>query len=196
MSPRAIACVAVLSCACARTALDGLDGPSRDAPDAVAGDATPEADAPVEIGSIAGHPFVVANAIASGFSGLPGDTQLPAIYLLSFGDDCSALPYVFETAGATTVEIYPARPAPGSYTTSPPFEAFAHVWDSSCQDILLEIDGGGLQNSTLNGTVTIESVAPSVVGTFDLTFPAGRLAGSFDAMRCLPPIPAVEAGCY
>jgi hypothetical protein len=186
MAPRAVACVAVLSCACARTALDDAEG----------SDASSEAEAPPGIGSIAGHPFVAANAIASGFSGLPGDTQAPVVYLLSFDQGCSALPYVFETAGATTVEIYPDRPAPGSYTTAGSFEAFAHVWDSSCQDVLGVVEGGLLQNATMTGTVAIASVAPRVVGTFDLTFPAGRLAGSFDAAECAPIPSAVEAGCY
>jgi hypothetical protein len=186
MAPRAMACVAVLSSACARTALDDAEGR----------DASSGEDAPAGIGSIAGHPFVAANAIASGFSGLPGDTQAPVVYLLSFGEGCSALPYVFETAGATTVEIYPDRPAPGSYTMAGSFEAFAHVWDASCQDVLGMVEGGLLQNATMTGAVAITSVAPRVVGTFDLTFAGGRLTGSFDATECVPPIAAVEAGCY
>jgi hypothetical protein len=196
MARRAIACVAVLSCACARTALDGLDGldgPSRDALDAECGDVPPAAEAPVEIGSMAGHPFVVTNTVSTGFSGLPGDTQLAVIYLLSFGQGCSAVPYVFETAGVTTVEIYPDRPAPGSYTTPGSFEAFAHVWVSNGQDLLLEEGGDG--NSTLEGAVTIESIAPRVVGTFDLPFPDGRLTGRFDAAVCPPNTSALEAGC-
>jgi hypothetical protein len=188
MAPRALACVAVLSCACARTALDG--------PPQEPLDATPEATGTLGIGSIAGHPFVAANAIASGFSGLPGDTQGPVVYLLSFGQGCPALPYVFETAGATTLEIYPNGPAPGSYTTPGSFEAFAHVWDSSCQDQLGAVQGGLLQNATMTGAVSITAVAPRVTGTFDLTFPAGRLAGSFEATECRPITSTVEAGCY
>jgi hypothetical protein len=174
-----------LSCSCARTTLLDENPPGPGA----GRDAASDANEPLEggIGSIEGHPFTGVTATASGFSGRPGDTQGPVIYVLSGGSGCDAFTTISSTHDSTNLDIYPATPAAG-VRASGTFEAFAHVRDGTCNDLLLHVDDAGrLANATMTGTVTITSTSPDVVGSFDLEFPSGRLAGTFDAIECLPP---------
>lgn len=141
-------------------------------------------------GSVAGYSPTVVQQAAS-YSG-----SATIVYLTSFDEGC-ALASVWYHANSTTIELYANGTAPGTY----PFlyavdaggphlgQAYFHVWGPTCgSDILDSLGDGSIENLAYSGEITLTEVsAAKAVGSFDLTFPDGRLTGTFDAPICPPP---------
>jgi hypothetical protein len=109
------------------------------------------------------------------------------VYLTSFVDGCAAVSTWAEHKSSTTLELYIEGTAPGTYPmVNQPGggEAFFHAWDASCQDQLEAVIDGGLQNAASSGQVVLTRTSPTLVGTFDLSFPSGHLTGQFGALLC------------
>jgi hypothetical protein len=78
---------------------------------------------------------------------------------------------------------------PGTYALGDSLQADFGIDDSACH-----ITNGA---AAFRGQVIVSSVAPSVVGTFDLTFGGptqGRVLGTFNATFCNIPYPSIDAG--
>jgi hypothetical protein len=72
---------------------------------------------------------------------------------------------------------FQVKPAPGSYGPSDNFffATLTHLTMPSNGDLLTYATGG---------SVVVARAAPTLSGTFDLTFPEGRLSGCFDLAAC------------
>lgn len=68
----------------------------------------------------------------------------------------------------------------GSYTLGDRLEVVLLVYDATCNT-----SGGAAVAATVNITKITDT---AVAGSFDLTFPAGQITGTFDAPLCNPPV--------
>lgn len=73
--------------------------------------------------------------------------------------------------------------APGTFSIGSNGGVFADALlaksDTSCSNMV-----SSPANKATSGTVTISAFQPVTKGTFDVTFPGGRMTGSFDAPQC------------
>lgn len=153
-------------------------------------------------GPIAGRTFVVADAYAE----LDSSASQPVVVKMrDYVGACAMAQVRASKAGSTEfkLEIHPttsgaAFPGPGTYPVlvdkpdggSPAFyvEAQAKVFDGACSSTTIARGS--------SGTVTLSSVTSTEVkGTFDVTFPSGRVTGTFDVGVCTIPSSTVTPTC-
>lgn len=197
----------------------GVPSPSATAPDDAEapppvvppGPSTPDASVPPPV---VPPPASSGNAVAGAVSGVSVAVQdgwalvvasgarvtSAAVALQDVPSGCADYGVGRERAGTTKVRIQAyVNPSsaqsvvPGTYSVGSASGVFVDALlskgDTGCNNMLT-----GASNKAASGTVTFTAFQPSTKGTFDLTFPGGRLTGSFDAPQCTKN-PAGGASC-
>ena len=121
-----------------------------------------------------------ASAAASGADSNP--FSIFGTNLTGGADSCRAAGAASNAASIfqVTVGFGPNKvPKPGTYTLGEGWQASYRLADTSCATA----DSG----SAIKGTLEIDTVAPSIHGIADMTFPTGRVIATFDAPFCTAP---------
>jgi hypothetical protein len=134
------------------------------------------------------HPMVVAEKGVNGPFVRPNQITVGLANLGNVPDVCgfvaSSSPNVSNAAQIVLILGSETDPAdvvgPGSYATGDRLGVVLLVYDAACNS-----SGGAAMTATVDITKITDT---AIAGSFDLTFAAGQITGTFDAPLCNPPV--------